>query len=316
MRRRLSLLLFSLFLASQQAMAADTGPRLVSEDLARFWHAHDLAAAEPDPERRAAIWQAEYLDRGSEGLRAFTRLRIGDGGKLAAAVDAAPAYYASLRWQPERLAKMEPEIHEAVASLSRLLPWAEIPDVHFLIGRMNSGGTLDDVGLLIGLEMFGRENGTPEHELGDWHRQVLRGMDGLPAIVVHELVHYQQQWSFEGQPTLLQAALNEGVADFVTELAIGRHINGHVHAWAEPRAAELWREFLARKDGSDYAGWLYDGGVGDRPADLGYWMGYRIARAYYERAGDKAQSLRDMLAIGDAEAFLEASGLAGEFARP
>jgi hypothetical protein len=168
MRRRLSLLLFSLFLASQQAMAADTGPRLVSED-----------------------------------LRAFTRLRIGDGGKLAAAVDAAPAYYASLRWQPERLAKMEPEIHEAVASLSRLLPWAE-----------------------------------------------------------------------------------------------------------------LWREFLARKDGSDYAGWLYDGGVGDRPADLGYWMGYRIARAYYERAGDKAQSLRDMLAIGDAEAFLEASGLAGNSPGP
>ena len=51
-----------------------------------------------------------------------------------------------------------------------------------------------------------------------------------------------------------------------------------------------------------------------RPADLGYWMGYRIARGYYRRAADKAQAIRDMLRIRDFDAFLEASGVAEEFA--
>lgn len=313
MYRRLLPILLSLLLAGQQVLAADAVPRLVSEDLARFWRAHDLAAHESDPARRAAIYQTQYLDRGSPGLRAFAELRIGDGASLAAAVDAAPAYYASLRWQQRRLAEMEPAIRRVFAGMSRLLPDARIPDVYFLIGRMNSGGTLADTGLLIGLEMYGREAGAPEHELGQWHRQVLRGMDALPAIVAHELVHYQQRGSLSGQPTLLQAVLNEGVADFVGELVAGSHINSHVHEWAEPRAAELWEEFRRRKDGTDLAGWLYGGQVEGRPADLGYWMGYRIAKAYYERAEDKSQALRDMLAIEDAEAFLASSGLARQF---
>lgn len=68
--------------------------------------------------------------------------------------------------------------------------------------------------------------------------------------------------------------------------------------------------------GTDYAGWLYDGSQSPegRPADLGYWMGYRIARGYYRRAADKAQAIRDMLRIRDFDAFLEASGVAEEFA--
>ena len=37
--------------------------------------------------------------------------------------------------------------------------------------------------------------------------------------------------------------------------------------------------------GSDVSDWLYGGTPrGDRPADLGYFVGFRIAQAYYERA--------------------------------
>lgn len=140
--------------------------------------------------------------------------------------------------------------------------------------------------------------------------------DNLPVIVAHEWVHFQQRMEIGGQPTLLQLAIGEGVADFIAELGAGRHVNGHVHDWAEPRAGELWAEFRQRMHGTDYAGWLYDGSQSPegRPADLGYWMGYRIARGYYWRAADKAQAIRDMLRIRDFDAFLEASGVAEEFA--
>lgn len=289
--------------------------RLVAQDLARFWQAHDAAQAEQDPARRAAIYQHGYLAPGSAGLQEFTRLRIESAADLAATIARHPRYYAQLRDRGERIAAQEPAIRAGMRRMAELHPTAVFPDIYVLIGRMNSGGTLGETGLLIGLEMFGREADTPVEELGPWHRAVVRGLDALPQIVNHELVHYQQRHSFGAAPTLLERCLTEGVADFVTELATGSHINPHVHAWAEPRAAALFREFAAMRGGTETKGWIYDATPGGgRPADLGYWIGYRIARAYYQRSDDKAAALQQLLAIDDAETLLERSGLADEFA--
>ena len=46
---------------------------------------------------------------------------------------------------------------------------------------------------------------------------------------------------------------------------------------------------------------------------LGYFMGYRIAQAYYERAPDKKTAIRDILRVKNAEDFLERSGYAEGF---
>lgn len=284
--------------------------RIVTEDLPRFWEAYDEAQVADTAAGREAAY-ARYLDAGSAGLKAFDRLRIEGPAELAAMVARHPRYYASLRGRESRIVEFEPAIRDSLRSMQRLYPDAVFPDVYFVIGRMSSGGTLSDEGLLVGLEMYGRHEGWPEDELGEWHRDVIAGMDGLPHIVVHELVHYQQR----GNPgdSLLARSLGEGVADYIAEKASGRHINGHVHDWAEPRAAELWAEFRERMHGPDYSGWLYGGELdGGRPADLGYWMGYRIARAYHERAADKQGAIRDMLNIEDAQAFLDASGFAEE----
>lgn len=290
--------------------------RLSTSDLDLFWQAWDEAASAGDSEARARVFRDRYLEAGSPGLQAFTRLRIGDADKLVAAIDRHPRYYASLRARTAALQSRLPEIRETLRRMQALYPEAVFPDVYFLVGRMNSGGTLDGTGLLVGIEMFGRGEGAPLDELGEWHRAVVGEFDNLPVIVAHEWVHFQQRMEIGGQPTLLQLAIGEGVADFIAELGAGRHVNGHVHDWAEPRAGELWAEFRQRMHGTDYAGWLYDGSQSPegRPADLGYWMGYRIARGYYRRAADKAQAIRDMLRIRDFDAFLEASGVAEEFA--
>jgi len=42
--------------------------------------------------------------------------------------------------------------------------------------------------------------------------------------------------------------------------------------------------------------------------DLGYWVGYRIAKAYYQRAADKQQAVREILEMSDPKAFLAKSG--------
>jgi len=48
-------------------------------------------------------------------------------------------------------------------------------------------------------------------------------------------------------------------------------------------------------------------GLQTKQADLGYYVGYLIRRAYYRNAKDKRQAVFDILNIQDARAFYEAS---------
>jgi hypothetical protein len=49
-------------------------------------------------------------------------------------------------------------------------------------------------------------------------------------------------------------------------------------------------------------------GAADRQSDLGYWMGYRITKSYYDRSPDKRKALNDIFHIRDFGRFLVESG--------
>ncbi len=280
--------------------------RIVTEDIGRFWEAFDAAS----PAFEAAAFQTLYLDPGSAGVIDFTPYRIINAELLAREVRSHNAYYASIRPSTLRILEMEPAIRAGFRALDSLYPDAVFPDVFFVIGALNSGGTASSRGLIIGAEMYGRSEETPLHELNDWLRTVLKPVESVPWVVAHELVHFQQQYPVT---TLLERALKEGSADFIAEKIAGRQINESLQAYALPREEALWLEFKERMDGEDFTGWLYGGDENsDRPADLGYWMGYRICQAYYERAVDKGQAIRDIIELQDAKVFLEASGYAGK----
>ena len=283
----------------------ETAP-IITADLDRFWKAFDAS----NSGTRAQVLRETYLDPGSEGLRAFVELRIGSADRLAAAVNRYEPYYRSTRKPMRRVSALEPEIRSAYRVLDSLVADAIFPPVYFMVGRLSTGGTIAEAGILIGTEIYARTPDAPVDGLTDWHRDVTRPVEDVPHIVAHELIHVQQRRPLE-RPSLLGQSLWEGAADFIGEMISGRTINEHVYDWAEPREAALWAEFQERMAGTDYSGWLYDGAnITERPADLGYWMGYQIVEAYYDRAADKREAIRDILTIQDAEAFLAASGYA------
>ncbi|HEX2187996.1 MAG TPA: DUF2268 domain-containing putative Zn-dependent protease [Longimicrobiaceae bacterium] len=285
--------------------------RIVAEDVARFWAAVD-ASTEAD---RAAVLQREYLDRGSPGLQDMTVLRIGSAESLVESMKRFPGYYRAARASTLRAAEFEPQIREAFRRMEALYPEAVYPDVYLLVGNLSTGGTTSGRGLLIGTEVYARNEQTPDEEMLPFMRASFRSVEALPEIVAHELVHYQQDYA-RGN-TLLRQALVEGVADFVGELISGAHINPAAHAWADAHESGLWCEFREQMHGTDTSNWFYNGArATDRPADLGYNVGYRIARAYHERAADKRRAVRDMLKIQDFDAFLEASGYDARFTCP
>jgi uncharacterized protein YjaZ len=70
---------------------------------------------------------------------------------------------------------------------------------------------------------------------------------------------------------------------------------------------EIETAFAADEDKTDLSHWLYNS-TADKPADLGYWVGYRIMKSYYQHAADKRQAFRDIIQISDPKAFLAKSG--------
>jgi len=238
--------------------------KLITSDVELFWRAYDLAG----PEKSAEVFEREYLNKGSSGLAEFTRLRIGDAKQLAATVRQRPRYYAQLRKHTQKIAAYQAQMQAAFRCFRALYPEAVFPDVYFVIGRMNSAGTVDNRSLLIGVDMFGKDGGDSLAELGAWHKAVIASMDRLPYIVAHELIHSQQSNARDN--SLLAQSLNEGVADFIAERIAGQHINPHLHEFARNRHRELWLAFEKEMRGGKLGNWLYQGenATAERPADL------------------------------------------------
>lgn len=272
--------------------------RFVTEDIARFWIAFDEASDEPGSTFEEAL-QRLYLDPGTPGVTGFTPNRIRSAEHLAKVVRARRADYLAARENSMRIGEQEPAIRAALREFERIYPDAVFPDVYFVIGAMNSGGTSTPSGLIIGMEM-------------DVNRP-----DKIAALVAHEAVHYQQQ--YRGERRLLEQCLIEGAADFVGLLASGGNINEEALAYAREHERQLWEEFRQRLDDDDYAPWLYvrdEDKLDGRPPDLGYAMGCLIAEAYYENAKNKELALRDIIRCENPRELLEKSGYARKFEAP
>ena len=102
-------------------------------------------------------------------------------------------------------------------------------------------------------------------------------------------------------------------ADFIGELISGRKNGNRVqHAYGNAHERALWKEFSREMHGTDWSHWLgqADRAV-DRPADLGYYIGYKICEAFYQGASNKMDAVRTILQMTDADAFLLQSKYSG-----
>ena len=307
--------------------------KFVTSDIDNFWRAFDMGQDVPDFEKRVAIYQAEYLDRGSVGLKDFIRLRIKDAKTLTTTVDNLSRFYASTHPSTKRIREMEGAMRKSFRKFKKLYPEAVFPDVYFVIGISNTGGTVSGNGLLVGAELYGLTPQTPRDEFVPWFKRMagvtddaaahaavnsllasmLKPVEDIAPLVAHESCHFNQKLA-RGM-TLLAKALQEGPCDLVAELAAGKTLNVIQKKYGDQHEAGLWAEFQKEMNGADYSRWMYNGRTAkDRPPDLGYYVGYKIAAAYYHSTKDKRRALRDILTIQDFPAFLERSRYAQKFA--
>jgi hypothetical protein len=267
--------------------------RFSYSDVLNFYKVYDSAGGKPS----AAALQTGYLDLGSPAVRDFTPNRIVSAQRLAAQVANEPAIYQGARECLGLMPAAQASFRRSTRRFRALYPEAVVPNVSFVIGANNSGGTSGPSGLIMGLEVICRSGGPS--------RRPIR--DRLNSLVAHEAAHASQSPTQNG--TLLAVAIREGVPELVAELTTGEILNDHLKIWTRGREAQIERDFRAQMDGRDFKNWVYNGiGTPEKPGDLAYWVGYRIARSYYNRAGDKRTALKRLLTDEDYQGILRDSG--------
>lgn len=282
-----------LSLSAGRATAVE--PEVRTGDVDRFYAVYDAAGGRPT----AAQLQSDYLDRGSEGLRQLARIRRITGVRIAEAVAADPALYVNARKCMATLPRVRERVTQALRKLRELYPQARFPPVTIAVGPGKPVGVgSPETGVQIGLEALCAT---------DWLNPDVE--DRFVTVIAHEFVHVQQALELvdKRHPSVLEGSLIEGIAEFVGEMIAGERAYSQIARRTAGRETEIETKFVADADEADVSDWLFNS-TAEEPGDLGYWVGYRIAKAYYRRAQDKQAALREMIEMRDPEAFLAKSG--------
>jgi hypothetical protein len=270
-------------------------PIIETSDVDRFYEVYDEADGRPTAE----ALQHDYIDPGSDGLHELARLRNVTGQSIAEAIAKRPEIYSEARRCIDVLPRARERLAAALRKLSGFHPEARFPPITIAMGRgkpVGVGGR--DTGVQIGAEALCATN---------WINPDIE--DRFVRVIVHEYAHVQQAVAFSemDNATVLAASLEEGAAEFVTELTTGAVSYSYMSGLVAGREMEIETAFAADAGKTDLSGWLYNS-TPDKPADLGYWVGYRIVKSYYQHADDKRQALRDIFGMTNPNDFLARSG--------
>jgi hypothetical protein len=251
------------------------------------------------------LLQTEYLDKGTVGLAMFIEKYDLTSERLLKAMRKRPEKYSSLDSMPAAIAAIEDDAHQAFTKLKRFIPHAVFPPTYFLVGGFRGIGSGSVEGQLITVEK--------------WSIPI----ENETTMLVHELTHFQQVVAvgyekykrlFNPEKSLLGLCIREGTAEFFANLATGDITQDEAVEFTEANEERLWTQLQTEMHGRETGDWMWSTPSDSmQPRHVGYVMGMLIVKSFYERAGDKAQAVRDILGVTDYQAFLDQSGYAEKF---
>ncbi|HEY1053759.1 MAG TPA: DUF2268 domain-containing putative Zn-dependent protease [Emticicia sp.] len=302
---------------TRQELAIENNKNVLTADIDHFWEAVDNLKNCKTKWDSVLSFQNLYLDRATNGLIDFIRVRNFSADEFVRAIARYPKYYQSVRPYTYESKRAEPLIEEVFAKLKSIYGNFKPFKVCFAIGVHRTGGTVSDRYVLLGTEMITTGKNVDYSELeGDWAPKDRTKEPDIPlkikGMIAHECVHTQQKGKLNEKAVVcnqLYSCLREGSANFIGELITGETNYSVVNEYGDTHENALWIEFKSTLCAPNAQKWLYNGDAAkDRPADLGYYIGYKIAKAYYTNATDKAQAIKDIIDMDDPLTFLQKSG--------
>ncbi len=283
------------FAVQAQKITQKTKAEVYTADIDHFWTAYDAARHTSDTTEQQNIMQKLYIDKGSEGLKAFMKLRDYDAALYVNLINKAPKFWSSIRPNTLRVKSQAAAIERSISKLKKLYPEMRPAKMYFTIGGLRSGGTVMGDKVLVGAEIATGDGKTEASELGEWLQDVFKNQkgDNLVGLNIHEYVHTQQKPKGN---TLLSQSIREGSADFISELVTGELLNSSYAIYGRANESELKAEFKTDMFSTGMSRWLYNGSDAHR-ADLGYFMGYTICKSYYNNAANKKKAIKDIIEV-------------------
>ncbi len=244
-------------------------------------------------------------------MKAIRQIRDVNPAAMEKALKYFPGYLESIKANTLKINSVKEKLKTNFKKLQEIYPEIIFPDIYFLMGCFNTGGTVFDRMLLIGAEMQCADKKTKKHELTTWLKGNIGDFKNIEFIVMHESIHTLQ---ISRSSKLLDAVIIEGSCDFIASVITGKKPKTPHYIYGEEHEKELWEELKESKDDLHFTEWLHQGDKSkERPADLGYFMGYRICESYYNNSADKKQAVKDIIEITDFEEFLKKSGYEKKF---
>lgn len=280
-----------------------------TEDIRNFYIAFDSIQTSNDYTKQQYFVQTLYLDKASFGLTYAINTSL-ENEKKATATDwlammlKAKDNFVQIRPYFNNLESQKKLLETKFAYFKSIYPEFKEGEVFLTMGLGMFGGRISGNNLIIGCELVAKE--TP-----DW----------AVSIVLHEYVHTMQHIYNDA---LLAHSIMEGTADFVAEVVnqkslVSTYPNGYID-FGFKHDQQVWNEYkkyIGSIQNGKFFNWIYGStGVeidGVKMKDLGYYLGYRFCKAYYEKAIDKKAALKELIqndlsSNEKAKAFLLKSG--------
>ena len=160
--------------------------------------------------------QTNYIDKGTDGLKAFMEVRDYTADLWVSLIRSYPKFWKSIRPNTLAVKSKAKEIEHSIQKLKKLYPKLKEAKMYFTVGGLRSGGTTMTDMVLIGTEIA---TGNATIDVSEFPNNWLEGVfksqksGNIVSLNIHEYVHTQQKGETQN---LLGQAIKEGACDFVT----------------------------------------------------------------------------------------------------
>ncbi len=281
-----------------------------TSDIVNFWTAY---GAIQNSKEKSKVFTKLYLDKASVPFKKM----IGESGDIRnvenylESFEKYPKFWESLRKPTMELQKVESEVFACYDKVEKIYPEFKAGNVCVFIGVRNIQASVwkkDNI-IFMGGELNLRFEDVDLTELEP--EETFAYQNSLKSTIIHETIHLQQKADSD---SLLGHSIHEGSADFLAELFLNEPYKSQAYNYGKKNEKKLWIAFSKEMYSTDLSNWLYgESGTKDRPADLGYFMGYMITKSYYDRAKDKDIAIHEIIEVTDFIEFLKISGYEDKF---
>ena len=288
---------------------------ILTSDVDHFWNAFDQLKNCHSYQDSVYCLQNLYFEKGTAGFNCFIRKYHYTPKDFVQSISQYPKFFKSVRNNTLEVKTTGNCIDQFYTNLKEYFPGYKPLKICFLISPLQCGGTTSENYLLIGTEIIASTKQTDLSEFGTttWSKVLALNtnvQESIIFVVAHETMHDLQVNADFNNYELLNKSLNEGSADFLAALFTGVYANHYLFDYGKLHEPDLWNKFkkdVENNENTDNWMYNYDRVEEGVPADLGYYIGYRIVENYYKQSTDKKQAINEILQMKSPKEFLAKS---------